>query len=609
MIRKLRLVATICLSMSLLTLIPLSGSSANNDIGALAFPEGRLTWQAEGGQAGAHFGYAVASAGDVNGDGFADVIVGEPGYDVQGGDIDPEGRVSVYLGSALGLQPDAAWTAIGTRQFGSSVDSAGDVNGDGFDDVLISQSFAGASVYLGSSAGLTTNPLPIGPGYTLYSGASAGDVNGDGYDDIIMGGLVPNTATSGAAYVFLGTPSGPASTPVWSLFQNSPSWLARVTGAGDVNGDGFDDVLVGFPQYEPPAFPGCTQGYATLVLGSPQGPGLVAWAQAGGANCQRFEFSHFGSSVSPAGDVNGDHFADFFVGGDFGSVMALYLGSASGQPTKSNWHLLLTTSNTRGAGDVDGDGYDDVVVGISDGSIPPIGSPFPRPEGSASLYRGSPTGPSLTPDWTVRGGQDGGMFGFAVDGAGDTDGDGLANIIVGAPVYENGPQEDEGMAFVFFGPPSDLCGNGDRDRDGYCDSGPAADCDDGDPAIRPNAPELCNGRDDNCDGSVDEGLGTECAPVLDLTISFQNAQGQGSGLISWRTTVEHDLMGFNVVLIDNMGNRIQQNRAMIPCEECQTDLGHAYSFFVPKHKSGHDLFIEQVHVDGRLDTFGPAVRH
>ncbi len=122
-------------------------------------------WIAEGGSWYAEFGTSVASAGDVDGDGFGDVIIGAAVYSNQ---FDKAGRALVYMSSSGGLDTNAAWIAEGDRTeawFGRWVASAGDVNGDGFDDVIVGAprydaggTKAGAVfVYLGSSSGLATS--------------------------------------------------------------------------------------------------------------------------------------------------------------------------------------------------------------------------------------------------------------------------------------------------------------------------------------------------------------------------------------------------------------------------------------------------------------------
>jgi len=91
-------------------------------------------------------------------------------------------------------------------------------------------------------------------------------------------------------------------------------------------------------------------------------------------------------------------------------------------------------------------------------------------------------------------------------------------------------------------------------------------------------------------------------------VTFTSAVGKGSGTVSWTTPVEVDLVGFNVVIIDSKGVRTQQNVALIRCEECITGNGHSYSFIIPKHKSGHSIFIEMLRQNGTVQVFGPAAR-
>jgi len=96
--------------------------------------------------------------------------------------------------------------------------------------------------------------------------------------------------------------------------------------------------------------------------------------------------------------------------------------------------------------------------------------------------------------------------------------------------------------------------------------------------------------------------------VQNLVITFTSTLGKGSGTVFWSTSAEIDLSGFNIVTIDSKGTRTQQNLTKIGCEECVTGAGHPYSFVVPKHKSGHNIYIEMLRINGIVQVFGPAVR-
>ena len=429
-------------------------------------------WFADGGQAGAALGWAAGTAGDVNGDGFADVIAGARGYD--GGEID-EGRALLFLGSAAGLGAAPAWIAGSDQagaEFGYPVVTAGDVNGDGFADVIVGawrfdngETDEGqASVFLGSAAGLGAAAAWTAEGdqtraeFALALG-TAGDVNGDGFSDVVIGAPAYDHVEpgEGRVLVFHGAAAGLAAAPAWTAESNqSYAELGMaVAAAGDVNGDGFSDVVIGAPGYDAGQI---DEGRAALYLGSPAGlAGAPAWTaegdQAGAA---------FGAAVAGAGDVNGDGFADVIVGAErYASGQAaegrafLFLGSPAGLgaapawTAESNQALAWFGHAVAGAGDVNGDGFADVIVGAYayDGGI--------EDEGRAYVFLGSATGLGTAPAWIAGGGQVAARFGIAVAAAGDVNGDGFSDVIIGADLHDGGAA-DAGRAYVYLGSASGL---------------------------------------------------------------------------------------------------------------------------------------------------------
>jgi hypothetical protein len=417
-------------------------------------------WTAEGDQAGARFGLSVSTAGDVNGDGFADVIVGAPGYD--NGEED-EGRAYVYHGSAAGLSDTAAWTAESDQAeagFGGSVSTAGDVDDDGFDDVIVGAAGydpAGrAYVYHGSTSGLNTGYDWMAEGGQAgesfgSSVSTAGDVNGDGYADVIVGAPLYDNIDfyEGRIFVYYGSEDGLSTTAnVNRRVGGQVSFGYSVSTAGDVNGDGYDDFIVGTSPSDPLVNP-----FAVVYYGSALGPGP-------NPNWSASADEGFGRSVSTAGDVNGDGYADviigyigltngqYFEGGAF-----IYHGSTSGlsdftsSRVESNQASAEMGNSVSTAGDVNGDGYADVIVGArkyDNGE---------SNEGRAYVYYGSDSGLiSNPPAWTAESDQASAEFGFSVSTAGDVNGDGYAGVIVGARRYDNG-EDDEGAAFLYQGSP------------------------------------------------------------------------------------------------------------------------------------------------------------
>ena len=411
-------------------------------------------------------GYSVATAGDVNGDGFADVLVGAyawPGTAAVG-------RAFAWFGSpsglgANGIPANAEWSAAGTpavtNLFGWAVGPAGDVNGDGYGDVIVGgygydngEADEGrAYVFLGSGDKplMTSGWTAAGPAGSFFGveARSAGDVNGDGYSDVIVGAYwdANGEPTEGRAYLYLGSPAGPAIFPSWTGESNNASaqFGYSVASAGDVNGDGYGDVIIGAPTHHNPDI---EEGRASVYLGSATGLGLVpAWTAEGNQVS-----ALFGHSVASAGDVNGDGFGDVIVGARFydnGQTKEgrayVYLGSASGLSSSPVWTAESDQADAEfgrsvaAAGDVNRDGFGDVIVSASYYDVT-----MGDNAGKAYLYAGGPSGPSATPSWTDDGNNRGASFlGAQVASAGDVNGDGYSDVIVGA--------SSTGFAFVYSG--------------------------------------------------------------------------------------------------------------------------------------------------------------
>lgn len=369
------------------------------------------SWSFKGRQAGELFGSSVAGVGDVNGDGFDDVVVGARGYS---GEHLAEGRVLLFYGSDAGLQLSPGWAADPVDQdgggFGFSVAGLGDVNGDGFADFA-----AGA------------------PG---FSGAIG--------------------ATEGRVYVYFGSDAGPGAPAVLNAGQRFSSFGQVVAGAGDVNGDGLGDVIGCAPYWDDGGTGALNAGRAAVYFGRASGlPAFPDWT-AVGASLDSFCFSA-GST-----DTNADGFADLLFGsyGFNGEAVdegraSLFRGGPTGPEPTPVWvddpldQATARFGASAGVGDVDGDGFGDAVVGAwafdaPDGAV--------TNSGLARLYSGS-TGRGLTRGLDLAAPTEtGAAFGYAVSGLHDVTGDGLADLVVGA-FGASGSSSREGVAFVTFGRP------------------------------------------------------------------------------------------------------------------------------------------------------------
>ena len=407
-----------------------------------AFQERILNGMAAGDQ----FGSSVSGAGDVNGDGYEDIIVGAPTNSAGGSSA---GRAYIFYGGAnFNSTPDVIITGSGTNNYlGVSVSSAGDVNGDGYDDVIVgisgySAATGRAQIYYGGASMNNTpdvilNGEAAGDNFGL-SVSDAGDVNGDGFSDVIAGAYA-NISSTGKAYIYFGSSSMNNTADVTlSEPGTNKSFGYSVSKAGDFNGDGYSDVIVGVPGYS------TNLGRAYIYLGGSTmntiADGILAGFVAG--------TNYYGNSVSDAGDVNGDGYSDVIVGAygmsSFQGRAFVYYGGATvnitadltvtGEFTGDNFATTVSS-----AGDANGDGYDDILIGASG---------FSSGSGKAYLYLGGETIDDNA-DKFFNAENAGDNFGISVSGCGDINGDGNSDLIAGANLSDiNGVSS--GRAYIYF---------------------------------------------------------------------------------------------------------------------------------------------------------------
>ncbi|MCI0330290.1 MAG: FG-GAP-like repeat-containing protein [candidate division Zixibacteria bacterium] len=384
------------------------------------------------------FGSSIAGVGDVNGDGKADFVVGNPLANPDG--FSKVGAIYVYSGADGDLlyQVDGVSPEGG---FGYSVAQTGDLDGDSKSDLIVgapytspNAKFQAGSVFILSGSNGSTMLQKDGAAQLDYFGTSvagAGDVNNDGKTDFMVGATgtdVGGHPNAGSVFVYSGTDGSP-------LFRKDGSSMSEffgtsVAGTGDVDGDGYADFVIGTPYAEDPD------------------------------SAQSFNSG-----------------AAFVYSGRDGSLLFNF------QSDKEDDNLGYSVS---GAGDVNGDGRSDFVVGV-----PHINNIGPSDVGRAIIYSGG-DGSAL---WILHGDAVGDYFGTSVAGTGDVDGDGKGDVAVGAFGAENGGQFQAGAAFVFSGADGALlfrlngaraydrmgvpvAGAGDVNADGYADfiiSAPQAD--------------------------------------------------------------------------------------------------------------------------------------
>jgi hypothetical protein len=464
-------------------------------------------WHQEGANPGLRLGFA-ASAADFDADGYADLAVGSIG------------EAFMFRGSATGLSLVPDWvgaSGLPPGEFGLALDGAGDANGDGVADLLVSspetsnpeQDEGAVLLWLGGAGGLGAQPdwSLEGDEDTLFFGfdlAWAGDVDGDGLDDALLG------STGRATRLYRGDPTGLEASPSWTeVAELGDMSGTSLSSAGDANGDGYADILVGAPLVD------AWTGETRLYFGSPGGPGATPdWIAVGAENN-----AHFGEQVASSGDLDGDGYGDIAIGSATPAFAvphvapraAVFFGTPTGPEAAPAWDFAGAFDTEFGSafaapGDMDGDGLGELVVGAPGKTTGLYG-------GRGFLFPGTPGGLDTAAVWTEAG-QAEELYAAALT-AGDFDGDGYVDLAVGTADF-GGFFDGRGAVDVYRGqcvshdgPDTDADGISDR-----CDR--CAGGDDRADLDRDAVPDAC----DDCPGDADpdqldddaDGIGDACEP-------------------------------------------------------------------------------------------------
>jgi hypothetical protein len=351
---------------------PFDGANSNGMARVLSGQDGSTVYSIYGAKVDGFLGIGIASLGDVDGDGTPDFAVGAPGVD---GTFSNQGEMTVYSG-ATGTSLYTV-SGTGTDGFGAPIAATGDLDGDGVCDFVVGAEAQYALVLSGADGAtiwkLTDPKTPISFGTRVGGG---GDIDGDGIPDIVVSDYYSSAGVKngGAVWAFSGS-TGAVLYEFDSTVKDANLGYS-VTIPGDVNADGFADILIGAP-FDSHIVTG--GGSATVYSGK-DGSVLLSYnATAGGPGLG------IGWGVSGAGDTNNDGFADFLVGaGNFEAF--LYSGRDGGLL----YHFQDVSPGAAGftsamalVGDIDSDGRDDFVFtapGEDHGSI--LGT------GSVSAWRG-----------------------------------------------------------------------------------------------------------------------------------------------------------------------------------------------------------------------------
>ena len=394
---------------------------------------------------------------------------------------------------------------------GSSVSNAGDVNGDGLDDLIVGaykadpsgKSNAGKSyVIFGKANNTAINLSAIGTGgfvingenemeWSGYSASTAGDVNGDGLDDLIVGAFQANlngTYSVGKSYVIFGKADNTAinlsaiASGTGGFIINGENFIDNsgysVSTAGDVNGDGLDDLIIGAPNANLSGRIDAGKSY--VVFGKADNTAINLSAIASGTGgfviIGEFTDNNSGFSVSSAGDVNGDGLDDLIVGAPYShlrtgekagrsyvvfgkkdnTVVDLYAiaQGTGGFAINGENKIDFSGSSVSNAGDVNGDGLDDLIVSAYRADLSGKSNAgksyviFGKTDSTAINLSAIASG---TGGFVIIGENTNDYNGYSTSTAGDVNGDGLDDLIVGAPYANLSGRIDAGKSYVVFG--------------------------------------------------------------------------------------------------------------------------------------------------------------
>lgn len=377
---------------------------SNLNIGTILETQG---FSITGGSSYDYFGTTLSAAGDVNGDGYDDIIVGAPSS--SSGD----GKVYVIFGKASGFSDVNVNALSSTERFsiygaqdsrcGSSVSSAGDVNGDGYDDIIIGASDS-AKVYVifGKASGFSSiylDSLSSSDGYIIsgddigFAVSGAGDFNGDGYADVIIGAgsSSPKSNKEGTSYILYGKASGFSNVDLSSITMDQGFYIVgdnvndqsgrTVSSLDDFNGDGYADIIIGAP------FALSNTGKSYIIYGNKTISSNIDLSSINATHGMEIigalSNGNLGSSLSGAGDVNGDGYADIIIGANSASPKSFHEGVSYvifGNSEKNSQLSLgslkepqgyrltgdsyndVSGNDVSGGGDLNNDGYDDVII-------------------------------------------------------------------------------------------------------------------------------------------------------------------------------------------------------------------------------------------------------